>query len=560
MFFPVGCGALAIILAALVWRFGNRQFGGFDQSVIVETAYRFYLGQIPFVDFYLTTPPLFFLGAGWAFQNFGVRWSSFVLLSCVFSVFTFAYLVILLRRLEISRSWSLLISFTIQVLGIVSVSYWWYNSVTSIIGVLFIAASLLVLKQPAKLINWGLWMGALFLMSLSKPNVAGLLILFCWAALLLNDVARWPALYAGALCLVLSVVFLRKMAVNPSDLLGSYLEIMGRGSPSITRFGQDQSRGLVWFSMFMIHCTLIPLVFHFWDQVCSRIRSRTNGSIRTWIVFIVIFYGGFLFYFSTGQSVVLILIVVLFISKFRNDLRWQQYDTFSCSKWLIIGGGVFTAFYAFYTNGEPKFTDLPILLAPVALVTLVNFDNSREVITRSIQASYVALFTLSCILIVLGIEAGASRIRVKLIGPGLFFEPPEIIQKLNTNSFFQDVYAGPRLRHVLAEIQEVMEKENRENGHAPRIFFGPRINFGYAAFDISPSKGLPVFWHPGVSYSLKKEPEIVKSFRESKFDLCIFLKDDFTYMPRAILQILSMEFEKVQGQELILLRRKEMGV
>ena len=225
----------------------------------------------------------------------------------------------------------------------------------------------------------------------------------------------------------------------------------------------------------------------------------------------------------------------------------------------MIAGGVFTAYYAFYTNGEPKLTDLPILLAPVALATLVNFDNSREVITRSIQASCVALFGLSCILIALGVEAGASRIRVELIGSGLFFEPPETIQKLNANSFFRDLYAGPRLRRVLEEIQEATEKENRENDPAPRIFFGPRINFGYAAFGISPPKGLPVFWHPGVSYSLKKEPEIVNSFHEDKFDLCVFLKDDFTYMPQGVMQILSMEFEKVQGRELTLFRRKAVG-
>ena len=59
------------ILALGGWFCGHRQLGGFDHSALVDTAWRMFLGQKPYEDFYLTTPISFYVGAGWAFHIWG---------------------------------------------------------------------------------------------------------------------------------------------------------------------------------------------------------------------------------------------------------------------------------------------------------------------------------------------------------------------------------------------------------------------------------------------------------------------------------------------------------
>ena len=58
---------------------GNRQFGGYDLSLVVDLGWRQYLGQKPYYDFICTMPIGFVLAVGTAFRIGGPAWDSIVL-------------------------------------------------------------------------------------------------------------------------------------------------------------------------------------------------------------------------------------------------------------------------------------------------------------------------------------------------------------------------------------------------------------------------------------------------------------------------------------------------
>ena len=163
-------GFLSIILATLNWSFGHQQFGGHDQGVMVDIAYRMYLGQKPYQDFFSTVPAFFFLGCLWGLQLFGLSWSAFPGMAALFSVLTFWLLVFMMRRMDMPWKWTLLIAFTAEMLGVVSLGYWWYNSVSSISVCLLLCAGMLVVQRPEIKLHWVLLTFCAFLAWLGKPN------------------------------------------------------------------------------------------------------------------------------------------------------------------------------------------------------------------------------------------------------------------------------------------------------------------------------------------------------------------------------------------------------
>lgn len=67
-------GALATacgFLSVFIIYFGNRQFGGWDFSILIDSGWRQILGQRPYTDFISPNPPGFNLGIKYAFQLFG---------------------------------------------------------------------------------------------------------------------------------------------------------------------------------------------------------------------------------------------------------------------------------------------------------------------------------------------------------------------------------------------------------------------------------------------------------------------------------------------------------
>jgi hypothetical protein len=80
--------------------------------------------------------------------------------------------------------------------------------------------------------------------------------------------------------------------------------------------------------------------------------------------------------------------------------------------------------------------------------------------------------------------------------------------------------AGPRFKAIEEDLISVVAKAGVAKDE---VFFGPALEFAYAAFGFTPPKGLPVWWHPGTSYSPRDNATIATRFRSNLPKLVVFL-------------------------------------
>ena len=165
-----------------MWSFGHRQFGGFDYSALVDTAWRMASHQQPYVDFYLTTPIAFYLGAGLAFAVWGPSWSALVWVAIAFALLTFALLTISISSFAAPR-FSIGLPLVCELLAMGVASIWWYNSITAIAACVFVAAAIALVHKPSSRISVAVFTVAAFLLLMMKPNTAGLLAVVVLAIL-----------------------------------------------------------------------------------------------------------------------------------------------------------------------------------------------------------------------------------------------------------------------------------------------------------------------------------------------------------------------------------------
>ncbi len=127
---------------SLFFIFGNRQFGAYDFSILIDTGWRLVSGQKPYSDFVCTTPPGFYLGLKYAFAIFGVSWNAQLYATAILRVAAFFWMCRLFGLLVESRLAAFLLSFAIVSAAILTLDFWWYNNVTVIAATVFFLSSL----------------------------------------------------------------------------------------------------------------------------------------------------------------------------------------------------------------------------------------------------------------------------------------------------------------------------------------------------------------------------------------------------------------------------------
>jgi hypothetical protein len=254
--------------------------------------------------------------------------------------------------------------------------------------------------------------------------------------------------------------------------------------------------------------------------------SETRGNLLNRIA---------LFDFGSMEGRILLrstaLIVLLFLAVLVNNrgelrLHWRAY---SCC--LLAA---FTSLVMVRMNNELKTSDLMPLVVALAVVAYRPWSAQRlEGIGRA-SVIVIVLFMTLCM------YWAATRMRVRGIGERTFFEnvPAERIK----TGFFEGLHSGPRLIEVLREIESTLNTYPSK-----KVFFGPRIEFSYAAFRRDPPPGLPIWWHPGTSYAVRDIAGVSQALAKDDFDLMIFLKDDRTRMPLWTLQPKLTLYSKVAG-------------
>lgn len=155
----------------------------------------------------------------------------------------------------------------------------------------------------------------------------------------------------------------------------------------------------------------------------------------------------------------------------------------------------------------------------------------------------------------------AARWRVEGIGP--FYADTALVQ-VSGVKFFDGFKVAPRAARVVKQIGSVVGSKNRTDMRVANepIFFGPRMEFAYAAFGIQPPRNMPVWWHPGSSFPQSMTREIVERFIAQRFKTCVFLLDpssdevDFTRLPDGIVQELSRSYRRTDYTDITVFDRK----
>ncbi len=490
-------GAACAFFFWFILRYCNRQFGGYDFGILIDSGWRLASGQIPYRDFTFTLPPGFYLGVKYAFQLFGVTWDAQLYGAALYACGSFLWIYYLLASLLETRPAAYLAALAIECAAMLLPSFWWYNNITSIAGCIFFLSCLLYVREyrrwsflatsssppeprpPAAPIRAPLsYAASLFLLGLMKPNTAGLLGLG-GLALAAAATRRWRPLAGLTLAAVAAaLVALMANGVNPAALIQSYRgAAVDRGG--ITAFGLNDAKPL---DIFRVILCLFALAAPF----------------------------------------------TLWRDRFADSIRRAQGPQIAAGLLLLLGPAA--AMYAIFSNGEFKDVEWPLFIcAGVVVLFGAPPEPDRAAKERKLRRFYVAFL---CSLVAADLYIGAIRYRVETIGYRAFFEWGDASHPVDS-PFFPHLRASARFQAVVAQARQAL-KENQ----GP-VFFGPRLEFGYAAFGIPSPRNLPVWWHPGTAFARADEPAFLRNWLDRRFATLIFLRNDFTYYSPEFLSLIA---------------------
>lgn len=217
---------------------------------------------------------------------------------------------------------------------------------------------------------------------------------------------------------------------------------------------------------------------------------------------------------------------------------------------LLLGIGCLVSSLAgMSTNWDIKSSDLPLAILGVLLVNW-----STETFSDKSLASGLANMTLLLMfggLVLINFSIGTSRWRMQLTGP--MTQPTESV--VMTGRVLTGVHASPLLEAVDQQIGEVVAASHTHN-----IFLGPRLEIFYSRFNLRSPLHLPLWWHPGTSFTKRDEAQIIHGFEGARFTTAIFFKQDFTRFPAELLNVLSRDFTVDDSRsQLTIFHRRSSG-
>jgi hypothetical protein len=344
-----------------ILHYGRWQFGAFDFSNLMQEGWREHLGQHAYTDFLASTPPVFNLGIKYAYQFFGVTWDANLYLTALFTCATFLWMYWLFTRLSVGRVAAIAVAFAIEVAAMLTLSFWWYNNVTTILAAILFLSSLVYVARPRDLPAQLSFVLSLTLCSLAKPNMAGLTIFSCVLMLLLAGERRVRTLLLTMAAAVLAVAVLLLNHISIAALLHSYRSV-----------ARERGFGAVGW---------------------SQMNPYEQYSSLLWIPLL---------------SLPLFARVPHIVTQFKQ----HQGRPAILSLFFLIGPAI--AAYGVATNGEIRQVECTLLLAGGAVVAF-GLRLNRPMVTRL----YIALLAAS---ITGDLYQAAIRLRIYYVGPHQFFE------------------------------------------------------------------------------------------------------------------------------------------
>ena len=504
---------LAGALSWLTYRWGMTQFGGFDHSLMIDLAWRLHLGQRPHADFILTLPPFYCWITGDAFRWFGVRWSSLVLVNSMWVGIFFLWASWLMGRLPLFRSPGVSRD-VLRVAGALYLAlgfgglhgFWWHNTTAAGLACLLVLScgALASSDQVPKRLVFSALVSATCLAA-SKPNTAFPALVVAFGSLAGAPRKRRLALTLLLLSLGTCLGLVWATGYSPLATLKAYRSVSGRAT-SFDPIRAGALGQLLGLSSLQYWLALVaPLLF-----------VSPGGPAR-----------------RRNPSLLLLGLGTWVIGAYALVTNMEQFHT---SFGLLFAGSVLLASAAGLEEdaGTGRWTFLPVFVEPAALRA---------------AGAVAAVLCMSA-----AGWTGARRMRVEGIGPGAFYQDPDAFPLTRIRGgFFDGLRASPNLLATLQAMDQVKALAQGKD----QIWFGPRLQFGYAYLGIPSPTGFPMWWHPGTSHGFDIQGEIVRRWRSERFPLALYLPNDFTWYPDSLVQAHISDYGLVVlPSGLWLLRRK----
>ncbi|PWU11919.1 MAG: hypothetical protein C5B50_22405 [Verrucomicrobia bacterium] len=461
---------LGIAQSSILYWCGMRQLGGSDHGFLVDTGWRLAQGQRPYMDFPCTVPPGFYLGAGFAFKLFGMSWSALIRFTALFSLSLFLWSVWLGWRLFGGRGFVLLLALVLQSLSLLLVSCWLYNAVTSAAAGVFLLAAALLWHRPADARVRCAYVAALVLLALMKPNMAGVLIALVTIGFFCSRSRRLPAILLSGGGFVVFLLILWFNGIKFFDLLQSYFSVASHAAtPTLNAFGLYGAMGLP------------DLAFYLF-------------------LYLLIIIG-------------ILLLVIGAAEQGRPSFFARGY-------WIGICG-IAAVVNPFLVNGENKLVDLvPAAIGAVLLTPQVQIGVGSAQPFSLVGSMRRLVSGVLLVLVFTGTGLAMARDRVRMIGYGAFFEYET--RPAVPDGFFKGLHAGAALRETLDQMRCLLAK----TGDAT-VFFGPRLEWAYAAFQKPSPLNQPICWDPGLMFAEAQSGPYCESLRQKRYDIVILSRNEF---------------------------------
>jgi len=211
-------------------------------------------------------------------------------------------------------------------------------------------------------------------------------------------------------------------------------------------------------------------------------------------------------------------------------------DFASVSSLAIISMSFFFVSYiGLGSNWDLKSSDLSVsLISLYVFWDVYQFDKSPK--EDKVGSRYFAIAAV--LSLALSSISAITRLRMSLVGPPAGVNNFEC--RLAASDFWGDNFWST-INHCELDNQARNIIRSLPNTESQKVFFGPRMETYYSAMSKQSPLDMPIWWHPGTSFSAADQDLYVNRFKKANFQLLIFMKDDFTRMPSAIIEYVQSD-------------------
>ncbi len=401
----------SVFLFGFVQYFGRRQFAAYDYQIVIDTAWRQYLGQRAYVDFLSSAPPGFDLGLKYAFLFFGPTWNAVLLLTAIFTVVTFLWSYWLLRKAGGGVWVAFLTALAVQSSAMLTLCFWWYNNTAIVMATLFLLSCVLFLRGSVDWRGQTSLLTSAVLLLLMKPNFAGLAVLGGALTVLLFGHARRRFLLLMAGSCGFAFVLLLAHRISLVNLAAAYQ-------------GASKERG-VW-STFGLQAMLV----------------RRGDAVVAYCSL-------------AALCVPLALFLIWTVRKGWPGQGWKSLGAVGITLTSVV-----VAVYGLRTNGEIPNLEWAVLLAALGVFVAGNLQVPSWL--RTMAAVLLFTFTVS------DMYVGVTRLRMHYTG--VFFNADKSDNRV-TSGLLGGMYVSDDLRAEQEDAAKVMRELDGPYFFGPRIDF-----------------------------------------------------------------------------------------